>query len=217
MFTGLVETIGTLTHRTDHPGGTEIRIHAPEICADAHEGDSIAVSGVCLTARDIAEGSFTADAVPETLSRTILGHWRPGTPVNLERSMRADGRLGGHIVQGHVDGVGTLTHRVDGERWRDLLFTTNSELLPMIASKGSITVSGVSLTVTTVADSSFGVSLIPTTLRETTLGDLSVGDEANLEVDVLARYVTRALQASGALPAPGALPTANELLTQAQR
>lgn len=133
--------------------------------------------------------------MPESLSRTALGSLAVGRRVNLERAMRADARLGGHIVQGHVDGVGTLVSRTPGERWDDLVFETSPDVARYVAEKGSITVSGVSLTVTSVTATTFGVSLIPTTLEATTLGSLVVGDAVNLEVDVIAKYVERLLGA----------------------
>jgi len=131
--------------------------------------------------------------MPETLARTTLGEYRPGRPVNLEPALRADGRLGGHLVQGHVDGVGRITVRTRGARWDDLTVSLDPRLARYVAEKGSICVSGVSLTVTAVTDQTFSVSLIPTTLAETTLGGLDVGDRVNLEVDVLAKYVERLL------------------------
>lgn len=193
MFTGIVEEIGTLESITPRPGGeARLLVRGPIAASDAHLGDSIAVDGVCLTVVELGEdGTFAVDAVPETLRRTALGRRTPGSPVNLERALRADARLGGHIVQGHVDGVGTLRSRTGSGRWEDLVIAHDRRLAPLIAEKGAITVSGVSLTVTEVSDDAFGISLIPATLEATTLGGLQVGDEVNLEVDVLARYVAR--------------------------
>ncbi|PWH06337.1 riboflavin synthase [Brachybacterium endophyticum] len=193
MFTGIVEEIGTLESLTPQPGGeARLQLRGPLVASDAHLGDSIAVSGVCLTVVELDhDGRFAVDAVPETLERTALGGLAPGSPVNLERALRADARLGGHIVQGHVDGIATVRSRHDGGRWSDLEFTIDPELAPLIASKGSITVEGVSLTVTSAEAESFGVSLIPATLEATTLGRLATGDTVNIEVDVLARYVAR--------------------------
>jgi riboflavin synthase len=193
MFTGIVEEIGTLESLTTLPGGeARLQLRGPLAASDAQLGDSIAVDGVCLTVVELTgDGGFAVDAVPETLRRSSLGHLAPGARVNLERSLRADARLGGHIVQGHVDGVAALTARRDGGRWVDLTFRIDPALAPLIAEKGAITVSGVSLTVTAAAEDSFGVSLIPATLEATTLGGLAEGGTVNIEIDVLARYVAR--------------------------
>ena len=201
MFTGIVEEIGTV-REIAFPAGEEsdavLTLHGPRVTSDAHLGDSIAVDGVCLTVTGVGpDGTFTADVMPESLRRTALGALRAGSPVNLERAVRADTRLGGHVVQGHVDGVGTLVSRAPGQRWDDLVLSAPPGLTRYVAEKGSITVSGVSLTVTHVEDTSFGVSLIPTTLQATTLGSLAPGDAVNIEVDVLAKYVERLL-ATGA-------------------
>jgi len=147
----------------------------------------------------LGAGSFTADVMPESMRRTALGSLEVGSPVNLERAVRADGRLGGHVVQGHVDGVGRIVSRTPGPRWDDVVVSLPAELAGYVAEKGSITVSGVSLTVTAVHADSFGVSLIPTTLAATTLGALAVGDPVNLEVDVIAKYVGRLLATAGVL------------------
>jgi riboflavin synthase len=200
MFTGLVEETGTLLAREDGSDVARLRVRAPRTSDGAAVGDSIAVDGVCLTVTGREDEVLTADVVPETLRRTTLGALEPGARVNLERAVRADQRLGGHVVQGHVDGVGTVRARTDGRDWRDLVIEAEPALLAMTAPKGAITAAGVSLTVTTVTPIAFGVALIPTTLAATTLGDLVVGDPINLEIDVLARYVSRALQAAGRLP-----------------
>lgn len=199
MFTGIVEEIGTV-REVAFPGGEEsdavLTVHGPLATSDAHPGDSIAVDGVCLTVTGLGpDGTFTADVMPESLRRTALGDLRAGSAVNLERAVRADTRLGGHIVQGHVDGVGTLVSRTPGDRWDDLVLSAPPALTRYVAEKGSITVSGVSLTVTHVHDATFGVSLVPTTLAATTLGSLVPGDRVNLEVDVIAKYVERLLLA----------------------
>lgn len=201
MFTGIVEEIGTV-RGIAFPGGAGadavLTVEGPLATSDAGLGDSIAVDGVCLTVAGLAgDGSFTADVMPESLRRTTLGDLRPGSRVNLERAVRVDARLGGHVVQGHVDGVATLASREPGERWDDLVLSAPPDLLRYVAEKGSIAVSGVSLTVTHVDDATFGVSLIPTTLEATVLGALAPGDRVNLEVDVLAKYVERLL-ATGA-------------------
>ncbi len=196
MFTGIVEEVGTIAAVEQESGGEALlRVEGPLVTSDAQLGDSIAVDGVCLTVVDLPGGGvFAVEAVPETLRLTVLGNAAVGRRVNLERALRADSRLGGHIVQGHVDGVGTVTSRLGGGRWEDFVFTVPRDLAPLIAHKGSITVSGVSLTVTSVSTDTFGVSLIPTTLSDTNLGDLAEGDAVNLEVDVLARYVARLME-----------------------
>lgn len=206
MFTGIVEETGSLL-AVDHPGGTEedavLTLSAPLATSDAKLGDSIAVNGVCLTVTTLpGDGTFTADVMPETLRHTSLGALVPGSPVNLERALRADSRLGGHHVQGHVDGTGRLRSRTPGPRWDELRFELPEPLRRYVAAKGSITIDGVSLTVTDVGEDDFGVSLIPTTLAETTLGGLVPGDAVNLEVDVLAKYVESLLQ----VPRPEAAP-----------
>ncbi|MEP7764018.1 riboflavin synthase [Sanguibacter sp. 25GB23B1] len=199
MFTGIVEEIGTVTDIAFPGGDSEdavVTIAGPLATSDVALGDSISVNGVCLTVSALPPGgTFVADVMPESLRRTALGALVPGSRVNLERAVRADTRLGGHIVQGHVDAVGTLRSRTPGPRWDDLEIDAPREITRYIVEKGSITVSGVSLTVTTVRDDGFGVSLIPTTLEATILGDLSPGDEVNLEVDVIAKYVERLLGA----------------------
>lgn len=198
MFTGIVEEIGRVVaiDAAPHGGGdgdARLTVRGPLVTSDAARGDSIAVSGVCLTVADLGDGTFTADVMPESLRRTSLGALVAGSPVNLERAVRADGRLGGHVVQGHVDGVGHVRSREPGPRWDDVVVTMPVELAGYVAEKGSITVSGVSLTVTHVGADQFGISLIPTTLAATTLGALAVGDPVNLEVDVIAKYVERLL------------------------
>ncbi|MCB7137549.1 riboflavin synthase [Cellulosimicrobium marinum] len=202
MFTGIVEEIGTV-RGVELPGGAGqdavLTVEGPVVTSDAGLGDSIAVDGVCLTVTGLGgDGSFTADVMPESLRRTALGDLVAGSRVNLERAVRADARLGGHVVQGHVDGVGVLVSRAPGERWDDLVFSAPAGLTRYVAEKGSIAVGGVSLTVTHVDEGTFGVSLIPTTLDATVLGGLVPGGRVNLEVDVLAKYVERLLVATGA-------------------
>ena len=206
MFTGIVEEVGHVVE-ISRPGGTggdaRLTLRGPLVTADAHRGDSICVSGVCLTVTDLPEiGVFTADVMPETLRRTSLGALTPGSPVNLERAVRADARLGGHVVQGHVDGVGVIVRRSPGPRWDEVEVSIPVALARYVAEKGSVAVSGVSLTVSSVGSESFGVSLIPTTLSETTLGGLTVGSTVNIEVDVLAKYVARLLETSPSVGAP---------------
>ncbi len=201
MFTGIVEQIGTVVavQRPDE-GGPDARlvVRGELVVDDAHVGDSIAVSGVCLTVTDLpGDGTFAADLMPETLRHTALGALAPGDAVNLERALSVGGRYGGHLVQGHVDGVGTVRRRDPGPRWDEVEIGLDPALAPFVAPKGSIAVSGVSLTVTYVSDETFGVSLIPTTLATTTLGTLRPGDPVNLEVDVLAKYTQRLLSRTG--------------------
>lgn len=198
MFTGIVEEVGRVVGIDAAPDGSvdgdvRLTVRGPLVTSDAALGDSIAVSGVCLTVANLGDGTFTADVMPESLRRTSLGALVAGSPVNLERAVRADGRLGGHVVQGHVDGVGHVLRREPGPRWDDVVVTMPVELAGYVAEKGSITISGVSLTVTHVGADQFGISLIPTTLAATTLGTLAVGDPVNLEVDVIAKYVERLL------------------------
>lgn len=199
MFTGIVEEIGTVLAVERGSGDARVVV-AAAVADGVRLGDSIAVAGVCLTVTAEDHGRFTADVMPETLARTTLGERAAGDRVNVERAVRADGRLDGHLVQGHVDGVGTLLSRSPGERWDDLVVGCRPALARYVAEKGSICVDGVSLTVTSVGPDRFGVSLIPTTLAATTLGALVPGDRVNLEVDVIAKYVERLLGAH--LPAP---------------
>jgi len=198
MFTGIVEEIGTV-EAIEQPAGPDgdvvLRVRGPLVTSDAALGDSIAVSGVCLTVTALEGEVLSADVMPESLRRTSLGVLVPGAAVNLERALLPTTRLGGHIVQGHVDGVATLRHREPGPRWDTLLFDLPAELARYVALKGSITVDGVSLTVSALDDEGFGVSLIPTTLAGTTLGERAVGDPVNIEVDVLAKHVERLLEA----------------------
>jgi riboflavin synthase len=193
VFTGIVEEIGEVVavHRTDEV--LVLTVHGPTVCSDARHGDSIAVSGVCLTVTgaSAAEGTFRVELVPETLARSSLAGVVEGTRVNLERAVAAGGRLGGHIVQGHVDGVGTLCSRAPGVRSDELRFTLPAGLARYVVEKGSITVDGVSLTVAATDGETFTVALIPTTLAHTTLGARAPGDTVNLEVDVVAKYVER--------------------------
>ena len=194
MFTGIVEEVGTVVAVEDHGPDARLRVRGPLVTSDARLGDSIAVDGVCLTVTELpGDGTFAADVMPETLRRSALGSVAAGRPVNLERALAVGGRYGGHVVQGHVDGVGRILGRSPGERWDDVEIALPAELARYVAEKGSIAVSGISLTVTHVGDESFGVSLIPTTLEHTTLGGLVVGDAVNLEVDVLAKYAERLL------------------------
>ena len=189
MFTGIVEELGTLTARTDGQDSSVIEVHAPTVAADLRHGDSVAVDCVCLTVTDHTPDGFRADVMAETLSRSTLGRLRDGDPVNLERAMRADARFGGHIVQGHVDATTTVLSREPGDRWEVVTFALPASLRRYVVIKGSVALDGVSLTVSRRTDDTFSVSLIPTTLELTTLGSRRPGEEVNVEVDVLAKYV----------------------------
>jgi riboflavin synthase len=202
MFTGIVEERGEVAAVTDLGDAVRLSVRAHTVTADAAHGDSIAVDGCCLTVTDVDDGVFTADVMKESLDRTALGRLGTGSAVNLERAVRADGRLGGHLVQGHVDAVGTVVARTPSTHWEVVRVSVPVALARYLAPKGSVTVDGVSLTVVTVddadgrdRDASFTVSLVPTTLELTTLGRKSVGDPVNLEVDVIAKYVERLLDA----------------------
>lgn len=203
MFTGIVEELGTLEALDRMGDSARLRIRGPLVTSDAGHGDSIAVNGVCLTVTEYTPGAtFAVDVMAETLDRTALAALAPGDKVNLERAMRADARFGGHIVQGHVDGTGHLLNRVEHEHWQVVRFSLPADLQRYVVEKGSITVSGTSLTVSAVSESGvaepwFEVSLIPTTLEATVLGALGSGEPVNLEVDVLAKYVERLLSGRG--------------------
>ncbi|WP_406081570.1 riboflavin synthase [Micromonospora sp. NBC_00858] len=196
MFTGIVEELGEIVRVTATAGDSAlVAVRGPLVTSDARHGDSIAVNGVCLTVVEVADGTFTADVMGETLRRSALGALRPGDPVNLERAAALGSRLGGHLVQGHVDGVGELISREPAEQWETVRFRLPAALSRYVVEKGSITIDGVSLTVAEVGADQFAVGLIPTTLKLTTLGAKGVGDPVNLEVDVLAKYVERLLGA----------------------
>ena len=196
MFTGIVEELGeVLGLDTLVEDAARLTLRGPVVTADARSGDSIAVNGVCLTVVDVGDGAFCADVMKETLDRSALGRLGPGSPVNLERAVTMATRLGGHLVQGHVDGVGVVRTRRPAEHWELVEISLPAELSRYVVEKGSIAVDGVSLTVAALAADSFTVSLIPTTLAATTLGRRVPGDQVNLEVDVLAKHVERLLQA----------------------
>ncbi len=194
MFTGLVADLGTVARAQRADGGVRIIIET-ELAAELGEGDSVAVNGVCLTATEVADGCFAADVMNETLARSSLGRIEAGSPVNLELPLRATDRLGGHVVQGHVDGLGTITSAFDDGFARRVEIAAPRELLRYVVHKGSIAVDGVSLTVAELDSESFTVSLIPETLQRTNLGTLAPGSTVNLEVDVLAKYVERLVRA----------------------
>ncbi len=200
MFTGIVEEVGTLLARVEQQDSARLRIRARKALEGVALGDSIAVNGVCLTVTGSDGEEWTTDVMAETLRRSSLGALGAGDPVNLERAVTPHTRLGGHLVQGHVDGVGTVLTRTPGEHWDVVRIGLPPELARYVVEKGSITVDGVSLTVSAVSAAEdpepwLEVSLIPTTLRETTLGAVPPGSPVNLEVDVIAKYVERLLGA----------------------
>jgi riboflavin synthase len=194
LFTGIVEELGALVVSDDLGTAARFTVRGPLVTSDARHGDSIAVNGVCLTVVEVGGDTFTADVMKETLDRSSLGALRPGDPINLERAATLQTRLGGHLVQGHVDGTARLLERVPDEHWEVVRFSLPAALARYVVEKGSITVDGVSLTVAAVDGTSFAVSLIPTTLGVTTLGKKDVGDLVNLEVDVVAKYVEKLLE-----------------------
>jgi riboflavin synthase len=193
VFTGIVEELGEVAAVDDLGDSVRLTLRGPLVTTGARHGDSIAVNGVCLTVVTADDGAFTADVMRETLDRSSLGALGAGSPVNLERPTELGGRLGGHLVQGHVDGVGRIVDRAPSQHWDVVTVSLPLPLARYVVEKGSITVDGVSLTVASVADDRFTVSLIPTTLALTTLGRKQAGDPVNLEVDVIAKYVERLL------------------------
>jgi riboflavin synthase len=196
MFTGLVQDLGRIVS-ADHDGdGARVTVET-SLAGELAEGDSVAVNGVCLTATEVGDGSFVADVMNETLSRTSLAGAEPGTGVNLELPLRPSDRLGGHVVQGHVDGLATIADVRDDGFARRLRFDIEPELLRYVVEKGSIALDGVSLTVVEIGDSWFTVSLIPESLERTNLGAAGPGTKVNVEVDVLAKYVERLIVSHG--------------------
>lgn len=215
MFTGIVEELGEIAELTDLGDAARIAVRGKTVTTDARHGDSISVNGVCLTVVDVDGDTFTADVMKESLDRSSLGALAPGDAVNLERAALMSSRLGGHIVQGHVDGVGTIVAREPAEHWEVVTFTLPAALERYVVEKGSITIDGVSLTVAAVTASpvsslapvggiTFSVSLIPTTLALTTLGHKGIGAPVNLEVDVIAKYVEKLLGSRSLGTASGA-------------
>jgi riboflavin synthase len=196
MFTGLVQERGSVTTIVRQETSAQITIKAPQLAPQIKTGDSVSVDGVCLTATSVTADSFTADAMVQTLSVTSLGQIQSGSAVNLELAARLDARMGGHIVQGHVDGTGTLVALTPGEQWMKCEVKVDKALLKYIVAKGSICFSGISLTVGEVNDETSVVTvwLIPETLERTTIGTKSAGDVINIEVDVLAKYVERMME-----------------------
>jgi riboflavin synthase len=191
VFTGIVEELGVVEALEDQGDAIRLTVRGPHVTGDARLGDSISVNGCCLTVAARDGETFTADVMRETLDKTSLGVLEPGSRVNLERAVTAQTRLGGHIVQGHVDGTGQVLHRTPSEHWELVEISLPGELARYLVDKGSITVDGISLTVVTAGPASFTVSLIPETLARTTLGVKQEGDPVNLEVDVIAKYVER--------------------------
>jgi riboflavin synthase len=197
MFTGIVEELGEVVAIDDVADAARLTVRGPQVTQGAADGDSIAVNGVCLTVVAASGDSFTADVMRETLNRSSLAALAPGTQVNLERPVRLSDRLGGHLVQGHVDGTGTIGSRAPGERWDVVRIALPSGLARYVVEKGSVAVDGISLTVSAVGQDGpgawFEVSLIPETLKRTTLGAKQPGETVNLEVDVIAKYVEKLL------------------------
>jgi riboflavin synthase len=193
MFTGIVEELGTVEAVERQSDAVRLSVRAATVLEDAGPGDSIAVNGCCLTVAERTDATWTADVMAETLAKTGLGALAAGDRVNLERAATVGSRLGGHLVQGHVDAVGHVVSREPGEHWDVVRISMPRELAPYVVDKGSITVDGVSLTVVEADTDGFTVSLIPETLRRTTLGFRAVGDAVNLEVDVIGKYVARQL------------------------
>ena len=196
MFTGIVEELGEIVGKDELGDSARFVIRGPVVTADARHGDSIAVNGVCLTVVEVLpDGRFSADVMAETLNRSSLAAVGVGVAVNLERAAAVNSRLGGHIVQGHVDGTGTVISRTPSQHWEVVRLALPPQLSRYVVEKGSITVDGISLTVSALGQDWFEVSLIPTTLALTTLGRAPVGTPVNLEVDVIAKYVERLLGA----------------------
>ena len=195
MFTGIVEELGTVERVEDQGDSVRLTIRAETVLAGTKPGDSIAVNGCCLTVTEMGAGTWTADLMQETLDKTSLRGATPGASVNLERAVTPQTRLGGHLVQGHVDGVGEVVSRTPSEHWEVVEISLPAHLTRYLVDKGSITVDGVSLTVVTAGVDSFTVSLIPETLARTTLGNRPPGDRVNLEADIIAKHVEKLLAA----------------------
>ncbi len=195
MFTGIVEELGSIAAVDDQGDAVRLSIRASRVLEDVSLGDSISVNGCCLTVTEVDDGVWTADVMQETLDKTSLRGTTPGDPVNLERAATLSTRMGGHLVQGHVDGVGEILSRTPSEHWEVVSVSLPRHLAPYLVDKGSIAVDGVSLTVVEAADDHFTVSLIPETLTRTTLGSRAVGERVNLEVDVIAKHVAKLVHA----------------------
>jgi riboflavin synthase len=195
MFSGIVEAMGTIAEIRPEPPGCRLIVREPRIAKETAVADSISVNGCCLTVVEVSGDTFGFQAGPETLARTNLGDLRPGGFVNLERSLLVGGRMGGHFVSGHIDGVAKLAKRRDHGEWSDFHFAISRALAMQMASKGSVAVDGVSLTIVDSEPELFSVALIPFTLAVTTLGKLQEGDKVNIETDILAKYVQRLVEA----------------------
>jgi riboflavin synthase len=198
VFTGIVEELGAVVAVETLNDSARIVISGPRVTSDARHGDSIAVNGCCLTVVEQRDGTFAADVMLETLARTNLGDFTPGQPVNLERAARVGDRLGGHVVQGHIDATAAIVERQHGERWDVVRLALPPDTAQYVVEKGSIAVDGVSLTVVEAGADSFTVSLIPETLAVTTLGSKGVGELVNIEFDIIGKYVERLLQVRAA-------------------
>nr|WP_220479687.1 riboflavin synthase [Curtobacterium pusillum] len=206
VFTGIIEELGTVTAVEQHGDSVALTVHGPLVVQDARHGDSIATSGVCLTVVEQTPETFTAFVMKQTLDMSAHGSLAVGDRLNLERAASVGDRLGGHIVQGHVDGTATVLETTDGDGWRRVRFSLAADLSPLVVDKGSVAIDGVSLTVSAVsaedtppADAWFEVNLIPETLEATTLGTRVPGDRVNIETDVLARHVRRMLRLDAAV------------------
>lgn len=195
MFSGIVEALGTVAEVRSEPPGCRLVIREPKIVAETAVADSVSINGCCLTVVEVQGDTMSFQAGPETLARTNLGELKAGSRVNLERALAVGGRLGGHFVSGHIDGVGYLEKRVDQGDWSSFWFHISPQIARQMASKGSIAVDGVSLTIVDSEPERFSVALIPFTLSVTTLGLLKEGDKVNLETDILAKYVERLIEA----------------------
>ena len=194
MFTGIIEELGTVTGITKQPDALRLTIKGKMVLEDLKRGDSISCSGTCLTAIEIDENGFTADVMMETIKLTSLMEVVVGDPINLERAMNAQTRYGGHVVQGHIDGVGQFVSRETSENWDWVRIRIPRELLRYVVMKGSITFDGISLTVNEISDDVIGLSLIPETLQVTTLGSKKPGSKVNVEVDVMAKHIERLME-----------------------
>ena len=194
MFTGIVEELGKVVAIEEQPDAKRITISGPLVTSDVQRGDSISVSGACLTAVELGSGTFTADVMHETLRLTSLGALSVGSPVNLERAMNAATRFGGHMVLGHVDGLGKIVSREPSENWEWVTIRIPVELMKYVVLKGSITIDGISLTVNDVTSDTVSFSLIPETLRVTTLGQKQAGDPVNVEVDIMAKHIEKLIE-----------------------
>ena len=194
MFTGIIEELGKVSAIEKQPDAIRLTISCGKVLSDLKRGDSISCSGTCLTAMEIDDTSFTADVMLETLKRSSLSEVKVGDVINLERAMQHETRFGGHIVQGHVDGVGEVISREKSDNWDWVRIRIPADLMKYVVMKGSITIDGISLTVNEVGDDHIAVSLIPETLEVTTLGYKNPGDKVNVEADVLAKHIERLLQ-----------------------